>query len=202
MAQERMIADVWNAIPRFTRGTKIAATAASRQPMLPVRSGDDRPGYGAVMRLDEIGEIDGWRCWLCDEPVDPTMSVNDPRGPSIDSRTTERKAKAKGTGKGKGKGTGQERLAHRACNTGKGAVEPVIPWPDHLFVADAAVIIPMVDRLQRKGGREVVARCPDRADADAAAAWLVDRISRLEPELDLTSEIETGGGQYLVILRA
>jgi len=170
--------------------------------MLPVRSGDDRPGYGAVVRLDEIGEIDGWRCWLCDEPVDPTMSVNDPRGPSVDSRTTERKAKAKGTGKGKGKGTGQERLAHRACNTGKGAVEPVIPWPDQLFVADAAVIIPMVDRLQRKGGREVVARCPDRADADAAAAWLVDRISRLEPELDLTSEIETGGGQYLVILRA
>ena len=59
------------------------------------------------MRLDEIGEIDGWRCWLCDEPVDPTMSVNDPRGPSIDSRTTERKAKAKGTGKGKGKGPGR-----------------------------------------------------------------------------------------------
>ena len=152
--------------------------------------------------LDDVAERDGWRCWVCDEPVDPDMSVNDPRGPSVDSRTTERKAKAKGTGKGKGKGTGQERLAHRACNTGKGAIEPVIPWPDHLFVADAAVIIPMVDRLQRKGGREVVARCPDRGDADAAAAWLVDRVSRLEPELDVTSEIETGGGQYLVILRA
>ena len=78
----------------------------------------------------------------------------------------------------------------------------MIPWPDELFVADAAVIIPMVDRLQRKGGREVVARCPDQADADAAVAWLVDRVSRLEPELDVTSEIETGGGQYLVILRA
>jgi hypothetical protein len=50
------------------------------------------------MRLDEIGEIDGWRCWLCDGPVDRNMSVNDPRGPSIDSRTTERRAKAKGTG--------------------------------------------------------------------------------------------------------
>ena len=159
------------------------------------------------MRLDEIGELDGWRCWLCDGPVDPDMSVNDPRGPSVDSRTTERRAKAKGTSKGPGKGragkgTGQERLAHRACNTGKGAVEAVVPWPDHLFVADAAVIIPMVDRLQRKGGREVVARCPDRADADAAAAWLVDRLSRLEPELDVISEVESGGGQYLVILRS
>ena len=50
------------------------------------------------MRLDEVGERDGWRCWLCDESVDPDMSVNDPRGPSIDARTTERKAKAKGKG--------------------------------------------------------------------------------------------------------
>ena len=125
--------------------------------------------YGAHMRLEEIGEIDGWRCWLCDEPVDPTMSVNDPRGPSVDSRTTERRAKAKGTGKGKGKGTGQERLAHRACNTGKGAVDPVIPWPDDLFVADAAVIISSVDRLSRKGGREAFGRCPDRDDAERAA---------------------------------
>jgi len=154
------------------------------------------------MRLEEIGEIDGWRCWLCDEPVDPTMSVNDPRGPSVDSRTTERRAKAKGTGKGKGKGTGQERLAHRACNTGKGAVDPVIPWPDDLFVADAAVIISSVDRLSRKGGREAFGRCPDRDDAERAAVWIVDRIGRLEPGLDVTASIEPGGGQYLLVLTA
>jgi hypothetical protein len=154
------------------------------------------------MRLEEIGEMDGWRCWLCDEPVDPTMSVNDPRGPSVDSRTTERRAKAKGTSKGSGKGTGQERLAHRACNTGKGAVAAVVAWPPDLFVADAAVIIPTVDRLQRKGGRELVGRCTDPDDALAAATWLVDRISRLEPDLVVTSEIEAGGGQYLVILRS
>jgi hypothetical protein len=159
------------------------------------------------MRLDEIGAIDGWRCWLCDEPVDPEMSVNDPRGPSVDSRTTERRAKAAtkkagGAGKEKGRGTGQERLAHRACNTGKGAVDPVVHWPEDLFIADAAVIIPTVDRLARKGGREVVGRCIDRDDADAAATWLVDRISRLDPELTVTSEIEAGGGQYLVVLRS
>jgi hypothetical protein len=159
------------------------------------------------MRLDEIGEIDGWRCWLCDEPVDPDMSVNDPRGPSIDSRTTERRAKAAtkkggGTGKGKGKGTGQERLAHRACNTGKGAIDPVVPWPDDLFIADAAVIIATVERLSRKGGREAVGRCTDRSDAERAAAWIVDRISRLEPDLDVTATIEPGGGQYLLVLQA
>jgi hypothetical protein len=155
------------------------------------------------MRLDEIGERDGWRCWLCDGSVDPDMSVNDPRGPSIDSRTTERKAKAKGARSNSGDGarTGQERLAHRACNTGKGSTKPVIEWPADLFVADPAVILTTVDRLQRKGGREVVGRCVDGDDASKTAEWIVDRISRLEPSLGVAADVERGGGQYLVVLR-
>jgi len=154
------------------------------------------------MRLDEIGERDGWRCWLCDEPVDPDMSANDPRGPSIDARTTERKAKAKGKGAGKGRGTGEERLAHRACNTGKGSTKPVVEWPDDLFVVDQAVILTTVDRLQRKGGREIVGRCLDADDATAAAEWIADRVSRLEPDLAVTADVEPGGGQFLVVLRS
>ena len=148
-----------------------------------------------MSRLDEIGAQDGWRCWLCDEPVDPEMSVNDPRGPSIDLRTTKAKAKKKA-------GATPERLAHRGCNTGKGASEAVVPWPEDLFVVDPAPIIAVVDRLGRKGGREVMARCPTDADADAAAAWLDDRVSRLDPGLGATTEVEAGGGQYLVVLRA
>jgi hypothetical protein len=146
-------------------------------------------------RLAELGEQDGWRCWLCDEPVDPDMSVNDSRGPSVDLRTTKSKAKAKG------KGDAQERLAHRGCNTGKGAVAPVIPWPDHLFVVDPAPILASVERLERKGGREVMARCPTAADAEEAAAWLADRVSRLVPGLPLATEVEPGGGQHLLVLR-
>lgn len=61
-----------------------------------------------MSNLQEIGDRDGWRCWLCDEPVDPDMSVNDPRGPSVDGVATAKKSKAKAV---------QERLAHRACNT-------------------------------------------------------------------------------------
>jgi hypothetical protein len=147
-------------------------------------------------RLDDIGEAHQWRCWICDEPVDPEMSVNDPRGPSIDSITTKSRSK------GKTFGAGQERLAHRGCNTGKGAAAPVVPWPDHLFVVDPAPIIGSIERLQRKGGREAMARCPTRDDADAAAAWLVDRLSRLVPDLPVTTEIEPGGGQFLLVLRA
>ncbi|HSP05144.1 MAG TPA: hypothetical protein VLR27_16675, partial [Acidimicrobiales bacterium] len=74
--------------------------------------------------------------------------------------------------------------------------------PEHLFVVDPAVILTAVDRLERKGGREVMARCPTADDADAAAAWLTDRVGRLAPNLGATAEVDEGGGQYLVSLRA
>lgn len=156
-----------------------------------------------MARLDEVGERDGWRCWLCDEPVDADRSVNDDRGPSVDARMTDRKAKSKGRNKGKkGAPDRGERLAHRSCNTGKGNVDAIVPWAEHLFVVDPSAIIPSVDRLAAKGEREVMARCPTRADADEAAAWLVDRISRLEPDLNIVSDVDEGGGQFLVALRA
>jgi len=149
-----------------------------------------------MARMDVIGERDGWRCWLCDEPVDPEMSVNDGRGPSIDSLITDRRSKKKGGD------PPVERLAHRSCNTGKGKIKPVVPWAEHLFVVDPAVILTSADRLARKGGREVMARCPDERDAREAADWLVDRLSRLDPSLDVVAEVEPAGGRYLLILRA
>jgi hypothetical protein len=148
-----------------------------------------------MSRLVEVGASDGWRCWLCDEPVDPEISVNDSRGPSVDSGS----AKAKGSHIGPG--PGRERLAHRVCNTKKGAVSPVVSWPDHLFVFDPAPIIASVQRLQRKGGREIMARCPNRSDGEEAAEWLVDRISRLCPELSVSTEITPGADQFLLVLR-
>lgn len=148
-----------------------------------------------MSRLEEVAERDGWRCWLCDEPVDPSRSMNDDRGPSVDSLTTRAKKK------GKPVTVGAERLAHRSCNTKKGAVAAVVPWAAHLFVIEPAPIIAGVDRLQRKGGREVMARCPTRDDGQEAAAWLADRIGRLAPELSVTVDVEPGGGQYLVVLR-
>ncbi|WP_111765988.1 hypothetical protein [Nakamurella deserti] len=145
--------------------------------------------------LDEVGDRDGWRCWLCDEPVDRDMSVNDGRGPSVDTRGAAA-AKAK-----KNSGVDPaDRLAHRACNTRKGAVAAVVPWPERLFVSDPASLTGVAERLARKGGREVVARCPSRSDADETAAWLVDRFSRLTPGMPLTASVEPGGGQFVVAL--
>ena len=78
----------------------------------------------------------------------------------------------------------------------------MVPWPNRLFVIEPAPIIGVVDRLGRKGGREVVARCPTRADADEAGKWLVDRLSRLAPDLVVRAGAEPGGGQFLLVLTA
>lgn len=150
-------------------------------------------------RLYDVGEADGWRCWLCDEPVDREMSPNDPRGASLDTRISKGKAKKRKQDKGN---VPTERLAHKGCNTGKGANDPVVPWADHLIVVDPAPIIASVDRLEQKGGREAMGRCPTREDADIVAGWLIDRVSRLCPGLQVRAEIASTGGQYLVSLHA
>ena len=157
-----------------------------------------------MSQLQDVAERDGWRCWLCDEPVDPAMSVNDARGPSVDSRGA---AGGKAAGKAKGKqgrkdDSGDERLAHRGCNTKKGAIKAVIPWPSRLFVSDPAPLMGVAERLERKGGREVVARCPTRSDAQQTAEWLEDRFSRLTPGTAITTSIEPGGGQFMVAVAA
>jgi hypothetical protein len=145
-----------------------------------------------MTKVDDVGEVDGWRCWLCDEAVDPTMSVEDDRGPSIDT--------CHPTEKGPRRVAGPERLAHRGCNTRKGQVSPEVPWPDDLFAVDPAPLLVVLDRLARKGGREVVARCPTPDDGEALAGWLTDRVSRLVPDLPVEASVASGGSQYVVAL--
>jgi hypothetical protein len=143
--------------------------------------------------LNEVGERDNWICWLCDTPVDPDASVNSDRGPSVDSFEVARSKKKSDT---------IERLAHRSCNTMKGKIAPVVPWPEHLLVVDPSPIVATVDRLNKKGGREAIARCPSMEDGEEAAAWLLDRLSRYSPESSFDAEIVPGGGQYLLMLKA
>ncbi|WP_372492152.1 hypothetical protein [Kineosporia corallincola] len=147
-----------------------------------------------MSQLEDVGNQDGWRCWVCDEPVDPDASVNDDRGPSIDARTNKPRAKVGADY------AGAERLAHRACNTKKGAVTPVVPWPSGPMIVEPAPLVTVAERLFRKGGREIVARCPDQADARATADWLEDRFTRLTPAMPVTAGVDAGGGQFLVSL--
>ena len=142
--------------------------------------------------LNKVGDQDGWRCWLCDQPVDADASVNSDLGPSVDSYALAKAAKGS---------LAAERLAHRACNTMKGKIAPVVSWSSDLFVVDPAPIVASVDRLAKKGGRELMARCPTEADAEQASEWLLDRLSRFAPNLRFTTEIKPGGGQYVISLR-
>lgn len=142
--------------------------------------------------LNEVGERDNWICWLCDTAVDPDASVNSDLGPSVDSFSA---------GKAKKGAAVSERLAHRQCNTMKGKIAPVVPWSKDLFVVDPAPIFESVERLKAKGGREILARCPDERDAKQAAEWLLDRLSRLAPDVSFSTEIKPGGGQYMLSLR-
>ena len=143
--------------------------------------------------LNEVGTKDGWRCWLCDAAVDPDASTNSDLGPSIDNYAAAKAKKSSAT---------VERLAHRACNTMKGKIAPVVPWSPDLFVVDPSPIFESVERLGRKGGREIVARCPSQADAEQAAEWLLDRLSRFAPDMDFETHITPGGGQFMLALRA
>lgn len=149
--------------------------------------------------LEDVGERDGWRCWVCDQPVDPDLSVNDDQGPSVDRFAV---AAAPSKKAARTKEADPERLAHRACNTRKGAVRPTIAWPADIIVFDPAPILQTVERLVAKGGREMVVRCASRSDADAISAWLVDRLARLVPSVVFTTAIGEGGGQHLVSLLA
>jgi hypothetical protein len=141
--------------------------------------------------LGELGERDGWICWLCDTPVDPDASVNSDRGPSADSYA-DSKAK-KGT-------SAPARLAHRACNTMRGKKAAVIAWSQELFVSVPAPIFESVQGLTQKAGCEAMARCPTEDDADQASLWLLDRVSRLAPGVAFTTQVTPGGGQYLLTL--
>ena len=92
--------------------------------------------------LHDVGQRDGWRCWLCDTAVDPEASVNSDLGPSVDN-FADSKAK---------KGTATTvRLAHRFCNTMRGKKAPVVPWSPDLFVSDPAAISNQFTDYPRKG---------------------------------------------------
>ena len=142
--------------------------------------------------LNAVGEQDNWTCWLCDKPVDPDASVNSDLGPSIDSFASTRVKKG---------AIAIERLAHRQCNTQKGKISPVIPWPSGVFAIDPSPIFETVERLRKKGGREIIVRCPGEKDAIHASDWLMDRLQRLAPEIKWSTEIKPGGGQFLLLLK-
>lgn len=142
--------------------------------------------------MSAVGDKDNWICWLCDKAVDQDASVNSDLGPSVDSFASTRVKKGSAA---------VERIAHRQCNTMKGKISPVVPWSKEVFVVDPSPIFETVERLRKKGGREIIARCPGEREAIEASNWLIDRLGRLAPELSFETQINPGAGQYVLALR-
>lgn len=63
--------------------------------------------------FDEIASRDGWRCGLCNDPVDRALRYPDPKSPSLDHVIP--------LAKGGGHTRGNAQLAHLRCNIAKGA---------------------------------------------------------------------------------
>ena len=142
--------------------------------------------------LTAVGDKDNWICWLCDKPVDKDASVNSDLGPSVDSFAATRVKKG---------AVAVERISHRQCNTMKGKIAPVVPWSKDVFVVDPSPIFETVELLRKKGGREIIARCPGEQEANEASEWLLDRLSRLAPELSFETQVSSGGGQFVLALK-
>jgi len=118
--------------------------------------------------------------------------VNDARGPSVDSRTAKKAA---------ADFAGGERLAHRACNTRKGAVTPVIPWPATLLVFDPAPLLTVpTGSTARAAARSWCAAPTAPTPNGRQTGW--STASPGWPGAAGHGERRRGGGQFLVALTA
>lgn len=120
-----------------------------------------------MSRLDEIGDADSWRCWLCAAPVDPVDRSGGPWSGTVD-HVVPRSRQGATT-------PANLRLAHARCNRRRSSGDPVIDWPADLPVVDAAPLFPAALRVVSSGDREVIG-VTDPISAPRAAAWLEDRL--------------------------
>ncbi len=127
-----------------------------------------------MANLEDLGDQDGWLCWLCGEDVPQKAKPNDPNQPVADRV----EAAAKGD-----RGRGRVRLAHKRCNDLRKGRPPSIAWPERFSVADAPELLQSLTRLAKGKSRsgEVVAMCPGPQEAEAAAAWVVPVATTLFP---------------------
>lgn len=130
--------------------------------------------WSAMADISVLGDLDGWRCWLCDGDVPTKAKPNDPHQAVADQIAPA----AKGS-----KGRGEVRLAHKRCNDLRKGRPPSIAWPERFAVADAPELLQSLTRLDKGKSRsgEVVAMCAGADEADAAAAWVVPLATTLFP---------------------
>ena len=134
------------------------------------------------MRLYDLGERDGWTCWICGNAVDPNAVPGSHQAASMD-HVVPRSAGGETV-------DDNLRLAHRKCNSKRSNLVPELSWPTHLHLIQPAPLWQSVRRLsKRKGTRELVAMLPDREEAEDASRWVVMAATMMSGE-PWTSEVQ------------
>ena len=143
-------------------------------------------------RIDEIGELDGWICWLCGSPVARDDRSGGPWAATVD-HVVPRSRRGRTE-------TDNLRLAHARCNRRRGSADPTIEWPGDLPVSAMAPLFSAGRRLAERGGSEIVAVADDTT-AQVAAAWLTERLGHVF-RTEWTVHLDpTGGSAETVFLR-
>jgi hypothetical protein len=144
------------------------------------------------MNVQQIGDRDGWVCWICENDVDPKAIVGSANAASTDHVVP----KALG-------GTNESdnlRLAHRKCNSNRGSKLPELLWPHAEDLIDGAPLWPALLRMQKKRDTtETVAFFTSLTSAEAASGWVVAKATQLTGE-PWTSEVQPTGSSYGVRL--
>lgn len=119
-------------------------------------------------KLDEIGDADGWICWLCATPVDPADRSGGPWSGTVD-HVVPRSRQGATT-------ASNLRLAHARCNRRRSSGDPTIDWPTDLPVVDAAPLFAAALRVVDRDESEVIG-VTDPVTAPSAASWLEERLA-------------------------
>lgn len=120
-----------------------------------------------------LGERDGWTCWVCRRDVDPGAPRDSSHAGSVDHVVPRSRG-----------GTNEDsnlRLAHQRCNRQRGSRLPELEWPRDLHVIDPSPLWPVVQRVQRRPGWEIVALVPP--GDEAALTWLRSALALVSPGL-------------------
>ena len=84
---------------------------------MPPSSGQVGKGRTQTERLLLVAQRDSWTCWLCGEPVDPSLvAISAPLAASVDHVIPKRNG---GTNRYE-----NLRLAHQLCNSRRGHADP------------------------------------------------------------------------------
>lgn len=121
-------------------------------------------------RIHELGDRDGWVCWLCEGAIDPDTPAGQPAAGTVDHVVPK--------SRGGRTEPSNLRLAHRRCNGQRGNDLPELRWPDRFMLTDPTSLWQSLARILKRRSPEIVAVAPTLELAADAGEWARHRAER------------------------